>query len=115
LPQLPANIDFFTKVFEVVKLIPYGRVTSYGAIAGYLGAKRSARMVGWAMNKSHHLEDKIPAHRVVNRSGLLSGKAHFGNGDEMKNLLEAEGITVTDHQIKDFETHFWDPIMELSL
>ena len=115
LPQSSTNIDFFDKVFEVVKLIPKGRVTSYGAIAAYLGAKRSSRMVGWAMNKSHSLPERIPAHRVVNRNGLLTGKAHFGNTNEMKNLLEAEGIAIKEDQVMDFETHFWSPMEELHL
>ncbi len=106
--------NFFENVFEVVKLIPFGRVTSYGAIASYLGIRSSARMVGWAMNQSHFLENKIPAHRVVNRNGLLTGKAHFG-GEKMKELLENEGIIVKNDQIVKFETYFWDPAKELIL
>jgi methylated-DNA-protein-cysteine methyltransferase-like protein len=86
--------SFFEKVFEVAKLIPYGRVTSYGAIANYLGAKRSARMVGWAMNASHTSKDHIPAHRVVNRIGLLSGKHHFTDPKLMEKLLKSEGVNV---------------------
>jgi methylated-DNA-protein-cysteine methyltransferase related protein len=106
------NADFFDRVYEVVKLIPEGRVTSYGAIANYLGAKRSSRMVGWAMNAAHmHLH--VPAHRVVNRQGLLTGKMHFGSPDEMENRLKAEGIGVIDDKIKDFKTLFWDPMQEL--
>ena len=105
--------SFFKKVYEVVRLIPYGRVTSYGAIASYLGTKGSARMVGWAMNASHATKDNVPAHRVVNRMGMLTGKHHFGGPDVMKQLLESEGIKVMDDKIVDFEKHFWDPGREL--
>jgi len=105
--------DFFSKVFEVVKLIPPGRVTSYGAIANYLGTTGSARMVGWAMNASHHNADFIPAHRVVNRNGLLTGKHHFDAPNAMKELLENEGLLFNGDQILDFEKHFWDPGKEL--
>lgn len=105
--------SFFENVFEVVKLIPRGRVTSYGAIARYLGTGGSSRMVGWAMNSSHSYSPAIPAHRVVNRMGLLTGKAHFGPGDEMKNLLEAEGIDVENDRIVNFNQLFWDPSAEL--
>jgi methylated-DNA-protein-cysteine methyltransferase-like protein len=105
--------SFFEKVYKVVALIPYGRVTSYGAVAEYLGAKRSARMVGWAMNSSHSSTLNVPAHRVVNRNGLLTGKAHFENPDLMKNLLESEGIMVEDDQIQDLEIKMWLPIQEL--
>lgn len=104
--------NFFENVFEVVKLIPFGRVTSYGAVAAYLGAKSSSRMVGWAMNHSHTLKNSIPAHRVVNRNGLLTGKAHFG-GERMKELLENEGIKVENDQILDFQKIYWDPHKEL--
>ena len=93
--------------------IPYGRVTSYGAIAKYLGAARSARMVGWAMNASHNNQE-IPAHRVVNRKGLLTGKHHFDGTNLMQQLLESEGIIVIENQIQDFENIFWDPFEELS-
>lgn len=106
--------NFFEKVYEVAKLIPYGRVTSYGAIAKYLGAARSARMVGWAMNASHN-NDQIPAHRVVNRKGLLTGKFHFDGTNLMQQLLENEGVEVIDSQIQNFETVFWDPFIELAL
>lgn len=105
--------SFFTKVYEVVKLIPYGRITSYGAIANYLGSKGSARMVGWAMNASLSSQEPVPAHRVVNRSGLLTGKHHFGSPDIMQQLLESEGIKVENDKIIDFENHFWDPVTEL--
>jgi methylated-DNA-protein-cysteine methyltransferase-like protein len=105
--------SFFEKVYEVVRLVPYGRVTSYGAIAAYLGTKGSARMVGWAMNASHSAEENIPAHRVVNRNGLLTGKHHFGSPDLMQQLLESEGVKVEDDQIIDFDKHFWDPAKEL--
>ena len=104
--------NFFERVYEVVKLIPSGRVTSYGAIARYLGAARSARMVGWAMNKAHDLED-VPAQRVVNRLGLLTGKHHFGGTNAMQQLLESEGIVIRENQIQDFEKVFWDPNKEL--
>lgn len=107
--------SFFENVYEVVKLIPYGRVTSYGAIAGYLGTKGSSRMVGWAMNASHSAIINIPAHRVVNRIGLLTGKSHFGGPDVMQQLLENEGIKVENDKIVDFERLFWNPIIELRL
>lgn len=103
---------FFQRVYEVCRKIPYGRVTSYGAIAQYLGSKSSARMVGWAMNASHGLED-VPAHRVVNRNGLLSGKHHFEGTNLMQQLLESEGVEVTDSQVQDFKVVFWDPNLEL--
>ena len=103
---------FFQQVYEVARLIPYGRVTSYGAIAHYLGAPGSARMVGWAMNASHNLHD-VPAHRVVNRKGLLTGKHHFEGTDLMQHLLENEGVRVIDHQVIEFDTLFWDPNKEL--
>jgi methylated-DNA-protein-cysteine methyltransferase-like protein len=105
--------SFFEKVYEVVKLIPYGRATSYGAIAAYLGTKGSARMVGWAMNASHSAKENIPAHRVVNRIGMLTGKHHFGSPAVMQQLLESEGIQVVNDQIIDFQKHFWDPSREL--
>lgn len=98
-----------------MELIPYGRVTSYGAIARYLGTGGSSRMVGWAMNASHHQLQHIPAHRVVNRNGLLTGKHHFGGQDTMKQLLESEGIVVNDDQILNFAEVFWDPSKELEL
>lgn len=107
------NSGFFKRVYEVCKLIPRGRVTSYGAIAKYLGAAKSARMVGWAMNSSHNLED-VPAHRVVNRNGVLTGKHHFGGSNAMQQLLEEEGVPVNDLQIVDFKKYFWDPMKELS-
>ncbi len=107
------EISFFEKVYEVVKLIPEGRVTSYGAIANYLGTKGSARMVGWAMNSSHHLSEKIPAHRVVNRLGLLTGKHHFGGNNIMRELLENEGMIIAENQIKNFKERFWNPAIEL--
>jgi len=106
--------NFFEKVYEVAKLIPYGRVTSYGAIAKYLGAARSARMVGWAMNASHN-NDQIPAHRVVNRKGLLTGKFHFDGTNLMQQLLENEGVVVIENKIQNFEVVFWDPFNELDL
>lgn len=106
--------NFFSEVYEVVKLIPCGRVTSYGAIAEYLGSKKSARMVGWAMNQAHTDPD-IPAHRVVNRDGILSGKHHFGAPQRMQELLEAEGITIIQDQVQDFEKVFWNPTVELSI
>jgi methylated-DNA-protein-cysteine methyltransferase-like protein len=105
--------NFFNSVYQVVRLIPKGRVTTYGAIAAYLGTKGSARMVGWAMNNSHLLGD-VPAHRVVNKQGLLTGKHHFGSSVEMEQLLEAEGVAVKDNQVQNMETVFWDPNIALS-
>jgi methylated-DNA-protein-cysteine methyltransferase related protein len=107
--------SFFLDVFEVVRLIPKGRVTSYGAIAKYLGTGKSARMVGWAMNASHGQQPEVPAHRVVNSKGLLTGKFHFTDPNQMQKLLEKEGILVKDDQIKNFKTHFWDPSIELEI
>jgi len=106
--------DFFELVFEVCKLIPKGRVTSYGMIANYLGAKRSSRMVGWAMNQSHKIKG-IPAHRVVNRQGLLTGKMHFSTPTEMEELLAKEGVLVEKDQIKNFDKLIWDPSIELEI
>lgn len=102
------NDNFFERVYVIVRQIPYGKVTSYGAIAKVLGAARSARMVGWAMNAAHNLED-VPAHRVVNRKGLLTGKHHFDGTNLMQQLLESEGIIVKDNQIINFGTVFWEP------
>lgn len=102
-----ANDNFFERVYEVTRLIPYGRVTSYGAIARFLGAARSARMVGWALNNSH--DKDVPAHRVVNRNGVLTGKHHFEGTNLMKDLLESEGVVVMDNQVSDFDAVFWDP------
>lgn len=102
------NDNFFERVYAVARQIPYGNVTSYGAIAKSLGAVRSARMVGWAMNASGLKED-VPAHRVVNRNGLLTGKHHFQGTNLMQQLLESEGIEVVDNQVVDFEKHFWQP------
>lgn len=104
--------NFFERVYKVARLIPLGKVTSYGAIATYLGAARSARMVGWAMNKAHNLED-IPAHRVVNKKGLLTGKHHFDGTNLMQQLLENEGVVVLENQIQDFDKIFWNPSEEL--
>lgn len=104
--------NFFERVFDVVRLIPEGRVTSYGAIARFIGSPQSSRMVGWAMNASH-FEEGIPAHRVVNRIGLLTGKNHFRHPELMQQLLESEGIQVEDDRIIDFEKYFWDPYKEL--
>ena len=104
--------NFFQDVYAVVKLIPKGRVTSYGAIAAYLGSKGSARMVGWALIAAHPLTD-VPAYRVVNRYGLLTGKHHFGDANAMQNYLESEGITVINDKVQDFEKLFWDPAKEL--
>lgn len=107
--------DFFKDVFEIVELIPKGRVTSYGAIAKYLGAARSSRVVGYAMNASHKNDVSIPAHRVVNRNGMLTGKMHFPTPTAMQERLEAEGITVINDKIQSFQNHFWDPAIELKL
>jgi methylated-DNA-protein-cysteine methyltransferase related protein len=106
------NGNFFEDVYEVVKLIPRGRVSSYGAIAAYLGAKSSSRMVGWAMNASHSMPD-VPAHRVLNRNGVLTGKMHFAFPELMQQLLEAEGVVVVNDQVKDWQMLFWDPAKEL--
>jgi methylated-DNA-protein-cysteine methyltransferase-like protein len=106
------NDNFFERVYTVARQIPYGKVTSYGAIAKVLGTARSARMVGWAMNACHNMED-VPAHRVVNRKGLLTGKHHFDGTNLMQQLLENEGIQVVDNQIIDFEKHFWQPEMSV--
>jgi methylated-DNA-protein-cysteine methyltransferase related protein len=103
------NNNFFSRVYEVTRLIPYGRVTSYGAIARFLGSGRSSRMVGWALNSSHHAPEYIPAHRVVNRTGLLTGKYHFGNSSTMQQLLENEGLIIENDQIINFREKFWDP------
>ncbi len=105
---------FFERVYEVVKLVPAGRITTYGAIARYLGSPQSSRMVGWAMNQSHFSKDFIPAHRVVNRQGLLTGKHHFDGPDVMQELLQNEGIEIVNNQVKEFNKHFWDPSRELT-
>ena len=105
------NDNFFERVYGIVRQIPEGKITSYGAIAKALGTARSSRMVGWAMNASHNLED-VPAHRVVNRKGLLSGKHHFEGTNLMQQLLENEGIEVVENQIVNFEKHFWQPNFE---
>jgi methylated-DNA-protein-cysteine methyltransferase-like protein len=106
------NHNFFERVYHIARQIPYGRVTSYGAIAKVLGSAKSARMVGWAMNACHNRDD-VPAHRVVNRVGLLSGKHHFPGTNLMQQLLENEGIKVKDLKIVDFKKHFWDPAEEM--
>jgi methylated-DNA-protein-cysteine methyltransferase-like protein len=106
--------DFFDRVYEVTMLIPYGRITSYGAIARYLGSAMSARMVGWALNVSHTRPEFIPAHRVVNRNGVLTGKHHFGNSTTMEQLLKNEGLIIEDDRIINFREKFWDPLSELS-
>lgn len=107
--------DFFADVMAVVRQIPKGRVTSYGAIAKYLGAARSARIVGYCMNNAHTVKPKVPAHRVVNRIGLLSGKHHFGSPTAMEDLLKKEGVKVKKDQVVDFTKKFWDPAVELQL
>ncbi len=104
---------FFQQVYDVALQIPFGKVTSYGAIAEHLGSRGSARMVGWAMNSSKNLPQNLPAHRVVNRNGLLTGKQHFGGQDVMADLLRSEGLTIEENKIIDFEKHFWDPSLEL--
>jgi methylated-DNA-protein-cysteine methyltransferase-like protein len=108
------DYNFFDNVYDVVRQIPKGRVTSYGAIAAYLGAKRSSRVVGYAMLACGTANPPVPAHRVVNRQGLLTGKFHFG-GDTMEQLLQSEGIEVTDNQVQNFKALFWDPSVELAL
>ena len=114
-PSGKKDESFFEQVFEVVRLIPKGRVTSYGAIAAALGTKLSARMVGWAMNASHVTKPKVPAHRVVNRNGMLSGKLHFAYPEQMQELLEKEGVKVIDDKVVDFTKKFWDPAVELGI
>jgi methylated-DNA-protein-cysteine methyltransferase-like protein len=106
--------SFFEKVYKVVNKIPYGKVSTYGAIANCLGRKGSARMVGWAMNASHSMESIIPAHRVVNRNGMLTGKHHFFSPERMQSMLEQEGITIKEDKIINFKLHFWDPSIELN-
>jgi len=108
-----ADISFFEKVYQVARLIPHGRVTSYGAIAKFLGSAQSARMVGYAMNGSHTQAEFIPAHRVVNRNGMLTGKHHFGGPETMRELLESEGAVIFENQIVNFKEKFWDPGKEL--
>ena len=108
------DYTFYDNVYDVVRQIPAGRVTNYGAIASYLGTKGSSRMVGYAMQASAGAQPPVPAHRVVNRQGLLTAKFHFG-GNLMQELLEAEGIKVKDDQVQDFKTLFWDPAVELAL
>lgn len=105
--------SFFELVFAVVRLVPYGRVSTYGAIAKYLGTGSSARMVGWAMNASHIVDPPVPAHRIVNRQGLLSGKMHFETPTRMEELLQSEGIEVKDNQVVRFKELFWDPQTEI--
>lgn len=109
------TVSFYDQVFQVVRLIPRGRVTSYGAIASYLGSRGSARMVGYAMNASHTAYPPVPAQRVVNRNGMLTGKFHFGSPDLMQQLLENEGVKVVDDKVSDFKKIFWDPSIECKL
>ncbi|MCX7955071.1 MAG: MGMT family protein [Bacteroidales bacterium] len=111
-PLFP-NDNFFDLVYQVVRLIPYGRVSTYGAIARYLGAAKSARMVGWALNNSHNVIPKVPAHRVVNRNGFLTGYMHFATPTLMEELLKSEGIIVENKRIINFKDVFWDPSFEL--
>jgi methylated-DNA-protein-cysteine methyltransferase-like protein len=108
------EINFFDKVYQVARLIPVGRVTSYGAIASYLGTKGSSRMVGYAMQAAGRVDPPVPAYRVVNRQGLLTAKFHFG-GNTMQEMLESEGVKVADDQVQDFKTVYWDPNIELAL
>lgn len=105
--------DFYLQVYDVVRLIPEGRVTSYGAIASFLNAKKSSRLVGYAMNLSHQHDPEIPAHRVVNRNGLLTGKHHFGESELMQKLLEKENIEIKNDQVVNFDRVFWDPMKEI--
>ena len=109
LPSGKREDNFFELVHQVARAIPKGKVTSYGAIAAFLGAKSSARMVGWAMNGSHVAKPKVPAHRVVNRNGMLSGKMHFATPDLMEQLLKKEGVQVENSKVVNFNEHFWDP------
>jgi methylated-DNA-protein-cysteine methyltransferase-like protein len=114
-PSGKRDESFFQMVYDIVRQVPKGRVTSYGAIAAALGTKSSARMVGWAMNGSHHMKPKVPAQRVVNRQGLLSGRIHFDYPEQMQELLEKEGVKIEDNQVVDFNKKFWDPVKELGL
>ncbi|MFM7078865.1 MAG: MGMT family protein [Bacteroidota bacterium] len=107
------KLSFFQAVYEIVRLIPKGRVTTYGAIASCIGSKGSSRMVGWAMNASHSITPPVPAQRVVNRNGMLTGKHHFGTPNLMQQLLESEGVAVAEDRVLEFEKHFWDPHKEL--
>ena len=107
--------SFFEDVWEVVRQVPPGRVTTFGAIAKYLGTKMSARMVGWALNAVHYVQPPVPAHRVVNRLGMLSGKAHFNPPSSMQEALEREGLIITDDVVQNFNKYFWDPATELRL
>jgi methylated-DNA-protein-cysteine methyltransferase-like protein len=109
---MAVQASFYDRVYAVVREVPYGRVTSYGAIANYLSTKEASRMVGWAMNNSHILSNPIPAHRVVNRNGVLTGKHHFPGKNLMKELLENEGIDIVNDTIVDFSKVFWDPVVE---
>ncbi len=115
MPAALKQHDFFDQVYQVVRLVPKGRVTSYGAIAKYLGAASSSRVVGYAMNAAHSQKKAVPAHRVLNRNGELTGKHHFATPFLMQELLEKEGIKVVDDKVKDFEKKFWDPMKELAL
>jgi methylated-DNA-protein-cysteine methyltransferase-like protein len=110
---LEKNKDFFSLVYKVVRLVPCGRVTTYGAIARYIGSPQAARMVGWAMNNSHAQHEYVPAHRVINRNGMLSGKHHFGGPRIMQELLESEGVEVLEDCVINFRTLYWDPNSEL--
>ena len=112
---MPEDYSFFDNVFDIVRKIPKGRVTSYGAIAKCLGTKQSARMVGWAMNNAHTVKPKVPAHRVVNRKGMLTGKFHFAHMFEMQELLEKEGTIIKKDMVQDFNQKFWDPAVALGL
>ena len=115
LKNIKTNTSFFEDVYDVVRQIPKGRVTSYGAIANFLGTGKSARMVGWAMNAAHLVKPKVPAHRVVNRNGILSGKHHFSTPTKMQELLEKEKIKIEKDVVIDFEKLFWNPAKELEL
>ena len=114
LPSGKKEKDFFQQVYDVVRLIPKGRVTSYGAIAAFLGTRLSARMVGWAMNAAHNVKPKVPAHRVVNRNGMLTGKHHFATPTQMEALLAKEKIKIKNDTVVDFEKVFWDPLVEVA-
>lgn len=114
-PELPKERDFFKDVYEVVRQIPKGRVTSYGAIARYLSARSGARMVGWALSSSHSCDLNVPAQRVLNRNGELTGRLHFATPTLMQELLEKEGVIIENNSVKNFEKLFWDPSEELRL
>ncbi len=112
---MPLEKDYEDTIFRIVESIPSGRVTTYGHIARAIGSTRAARVVGWTLNRSHVVAPRIPAHRVVNRAGVLTGRNHFSAENEMQSRLEQEGVVVKNHQVQNFESLLWDPVKELAL